>query len=357
MKIGVDAGALCIRDDRLKVGVYRVTYNLLKHLAAIDKKNQYRLYTFAPLPFDPSREFGANFHEAHLRPSIGWSRIRLPLELRLRPVDVFLGLSQHLPSVGRAKSIGFIYDTSFLDNPEYYPGSYERLVQQTRDVAARADEMVTISEYSRMRIRHHYPHTRSIHVAYPGVDEPFSPTGEKESCEHPYLLFVGSLKKSKNVPQLLRVYSRLRYEYGNGIDLRIVGGDYWRDQEIDAVSGTEGKRGIHFTGYVSDEQLARWYRGAVACISLSRSEGFGLPLAEAMACGCPVIASGTGASAEVVGSAGLLVDGQDLDGTVKQILMLLKSKSKRNAYRLLGLRRAKRFRWESFARAVYDLYP
>ncbi len=73
MIIGVDAGALSVTDERLRVGVWRVTYNLLLELAKIDKIHEYRLYSFLPL----KERFGANFRNVVVRPSFGWSRISL----------------------------------------------------------------------------------------------------------------------------------------------------------------------------------------------------------------------------------------------------------------------------------------
>ena len=160
MIIGVDCGALSISDGRLKVGVWRVTYNLLRELAKLDKKNEYRLYTFAPI----GEQFGKNFKNVVVRPRVGWSRISLPIELRLHPIDVFLGLSQMLP-VCNAKKIGFIHDLGFLHYPEAYPGSLEKLKNQTAQLIARADRIVTMSETSKKDIEKQYPKCSQITIA------------------------------------------------------------------------------------------------------------------------------------------------------------------------------------------------
>ncbi len=79
MIIGVDAGALSIHDERLRVGVWRVTYNLLRDLGAIDKKNEYRLYSFEPVDREVMRAFGPRMKNMVVRPKIGWSMIQLPI--------------------------------------------------------------------------------------------------------------------------------------------------------------------------------------------------------------------------------------------------------------------------------------
>ena len=90
MKIGVDGGALSITDDRLKVGVYRVVYNLLRELGKINTENTYYIYSFLPIDRELMREFGPGMVNKVLRPQKGWFSLRLPLELSLNPVDVFL---------------------------------------------------------------------------------------------------------------------------------------------------------------------------------------------------------------------------------------------------------------------------
>ena len=97
MTIGVDGGALSIADDRLKVGVYRVTFNLLRELGKLDVRNDYRIYSFLPIDRGAMDAFGTRIKNVVLAPSIGWATVRLPLELKLHPVDVYLGLSQSVP--------------------------------------------------------------------------------------------------------------------------------------------------------------------------------------------------------------------------------------------------------------------
>ena len=97
MMIGVDAGALSITDERLRVGVWRVTFYLLRELSSLDRNNTYRLYSFRPIDRDVMKYFGSNMQNVVLTPTIGWSSVRLPLELTLRPVDVFFGFSANTP--------------------------------------------------------------------------------------------------------------------------------------------------------------------------------------------------------------------------------------------------------------------
>lgn len=311
MIIGVDAGALSITDDRLKVGVWRITYNLLRELGKLDTKNSYRLYSF--LPIDPSvlREFGPTMTNI-LLPKLGFASIRLPLELTIHPVEVFLGLSQVIakPVVGNTRTIGFIYDVGFLHHPELYPDSYTHLGQITTKTATESDHIVTISHTSANDITKflHVPKDK-ISVIYPGVGDEFTPKGNKQKSTHPYFLMVGSLKRGKNIPFAIRAFGKFLEKQKTQYNLLIAGGDYWRDPAIDTtIRNLKLKNRVKQLGFVKDKTLADYYRGAVALLCPSISEGFCLPAAEALSCGCSVIAANSDIFREIVGDNGHLLE-------------------------------------------------
>lgn len=320
MTIGVDAGALSIADDRLKLGVYRVTLNLLRELTKIDKKNTYRLYSFLPIPIN----FGPRMENRVLRPTRGWFSVRLPFELAAHPVDVFLGLSQAIP-VSRARNIGFIYDFGYLPQ--------RKLLRNTTDLVKRSDHIVTISQAVKKDIRRRFGE-RNITVAYPGVEAIFRPAGPKYKNKNPYFLFVGALKRGKNIPFIISAFSKFQKDSKKPYDLLFAGSNLWRDPNIPKT--------IRFLGYVPDTKLAELYRGAVAFVSPSLVEGFCLPAAEALACATPVIVSNRGSFPEIVGKSGTLVDPFDENGLVDAMKHPMKP-------------HPKHFLWSDFAKTVYKL--
>lgn len=347
MVIGVDAGTLSVTDDRLKVGVYRVTKQALAALAKIDIINNYRLYTFTAIEEGIASGFAGRAEVKQL-PKLGWHRVWLPLELRKRPVDVYLGFAQALPSVKTLYDIGFIYDLGFLSHPEAYGSSAKTLKLQTDELVRRADHIITISQATKSDlIREYGLPTEKITVAYPGVDSSFSPAGEKYSGGRPYFLFVGSLTKTKNIPSLIEALAGL-IKY----DLYLIGGDYWPDPEIDETIKKFhlGDR-VKKLGFVSDEELPKYYRGAVAFVTTALQEGFCLPAVEAMACGTPVVALGRGALAEVVGKAGIIVRTQE---DLPKAMIRMTDKKKRYALAIKAIAQAKKFRWEEFARQILN---
>lgn len=355
MIIGVDAGALSIKDDRLRVGVWRVTYNLLKELSHIDKTNEYRLYTFRPISREVMRAFGSRMINVVVRPMIGWSKIQLPIELRRHPVDAFLGLSQMLPYYSPAHAIGFVYDLGFLHYPSAYPGSLKKLEYQTKQLIRRSGKIIAISEFTKKDIVKTYATNSSrIAVAYPGADERFNLRGPRHTNKNPYILFVGAIKRGKNVPLALRIFKNFLASVKEPYDFIIVGGNYWEDPEINDTIAELGLRDrVQFTGFIPDKAVPSYYRGASALLVSSRWEGFCLPAVEAMACGCPIVSVHHGSLPEIVGEGGaIFTDEHEAALVLKKVTTnaLFRKKLIR-----AGLKRSKQFTWKRFARSIYGI--
>ncbi len=197
-----------------------------------------------------------------------------------------------------------------------------------------------------------------------GVDHArFRPVGGPRPLAAPYVLFVGSEHPRKEVPTLLRAFALLKASGRFGALKLVKVGDAGDDEAPFAAearrvlreTGLEGE--VVFTGRVSDEELPRWYAHAEALAFASRAEGFGLPAVEAMACGCPVVASTEGSLPEVVGDAGLLVPAGEPGALATALEELLTDPATRLELSVRGRARARELSWERTARetlAVYD---
>lgn len=355
MVIGVDAGALAVSDERLKLGVYRVTLNLLRKLSRIDKTNTYRLYTFQSLEPEVQRQLGGRMRSVVL-PKAGWFSLWLPWQLRRDPPDLFLGLSQAVPR-GAPRAIGFVYDLGFFHHPEAYPGSYTKLVGQTDNLVKRSRHIVAISHATADDLIDRYRVSPTdVTVCYPGYDSRFTPTGATYVGKRPYFLFVGALKRGKNVPAAIRAFSEFLKGAKKPYDFFIIGGDYWKDPEIDVTVRKLhlGER-VKFSGFVKDDDLPKYYRGAMALVSPSLWEGFCLPVVEAMASGCPVIASSRGSLPEIMADAGILVNPKETEALAKAMIRVI-DQNTRNALIAKGKARVKHFSWSRMAADVLKLY-
>jgi glycosyltransferase involved in cell wall biosynthesis len=170
----------------------------------------------------------------------------------------------------------------------------------------------------------------------------------------PYLLFVGNPLPHKNLPRLLEAFARLPHEVGR----LVVAGV--RSHLASEVGRAAERLGIGprliLLAPVPADAMPVLYQGATALVCPSLWEGFGLPAAEAMACGTPVVAGATGALPEVVGDAGLLVDPTNVDAMRDAMYNLAVHAHLRATLRAAGLARARAFSWRRAAEATLSVY-
>ncbi|MGK7958706.1 MAG: glycosyltransferase [Crocosphaera sp.] len=220
---------------------------------------------------------------------------------------------------------------------------------------------LTISENTAKDLSKFFPYisTEFVRVAHCGVDSSFQPTTldkinqfkNKYSITKSYVLLVGSrlsLKGYKNAILLFKALSKL--ENRQDIAVICVGGEPKLEKDLEDLShGID----IHLLS-LEDNELLLAYGGAIALVYPSKYEGFGLPIVEAMACGCPVITCHNSSIPEVAGKAALYVSEDDVE---EMILALDKVEIKEIREKLisLGLEQAKKFSWKKMANIVQDI--
>ena len=191
-----------------------------------------------------------------------------------------------------------------------------------------------------------------IDVVYSGVATHFKPSA---SMREDFLLAVGTLEPRKNLRRLICAYVELRREGKIRGKLVLVGKKGWQYDDILGVPEPY-KGDIIFKGYVPDKDLVRLYQTAGFFVYPSVYEGFGLPILEAMACGCPVITSHTSSMPEVADGAALLVDPYDTEGLKNAIDTLAHSETLRADMGMAGIRRASSFSWQACADQTLQVY-
>jgi glycosyltransferase involved in cell wall biosynthesis len=185
-----------------------------------------------------------------------------------------------------------------------------------------------------------------------GVDPAFSPDGPRRA-DGPYLLWVSSWGPHKGLEVAAAVVAALAAT-GRPHRLLVAGyQDAAMLRHVRAAVEPAGDR-VEVLGHVAE--LAPLYRGADALLVTSRAEGFGLPVVEAMASGCPVIAFANTSLPEVVADAGILVPDGDVDAYANGVRQLLDDPSLRTQLRELGLNRAKQFSWRRTVEQHVEIY-
>jgi glycosyltransferase involved in cell wall biosynthesis len=227
-----------------------------------------------------------------------------------------------------------------------------------------ADAVIAPSNATKRNLVHHLglPDER-VAVVYEGVDHAvFHPT-DRRVFPAPYVLFVGSEHPRKNLASLFRALARLKRE-PRFRDVKLVklgapGGREaaFREQTLAALrSSGLARDDVLFAERVATEDLVAYYAGAECLVLPSLHDGFGLPVLEAMACGCPVVVSNVTALPEVVGDAGLLVDPTDPQAIGDAVAAAVADRGLRDDLRRRGLARAAGFTWERAAAETVRVY-
>lgn len=304
---------------------------------------------------------------SHPPSNLGWTLVGLPRAARRAKVDVIHAPAYTAPLWSPVPTVLTIHDVSYERHPQWYPYRRDWMRRAFyRRSAHAASHILTVSAFSASEISaaYHIPPER-ITVAPLGVDEAFAPgdanlPGELPAgVSTPYLLHVGDLHERRNLAMLVEVVLAARRHFGTApaLSLVLVGMDRGVGANLRALATqAEAADAVIQLGTVSENQLRMLYRGATAFVYPSLYEGFGLPLAEAMASGIPVIASNTASIPEVLGEAGLLLDPLDQAGWTHAIVDVVNDETLRAQMRAAGLCRAADFTWARTARLTLDVY-
>ncbi len=225
-----------------------------------------------------------------------------------------------------------------------------------------ATHIITVSDFIRSEICKEFPiDPDRVTTIGEAPDPSFFPREKKKIDEvlknlklpQEYLLFVGTLEPRKNLPLIMKALARGK----DDIPIVLVGWEGWGDdlwwRKAKEVGITDR---IFTTGYVDEESLACLYSGALALIFPSFYEGFGLPLLEAMACGCPVICSNAASLPEVAGDAAMFIDPYDDEDLAHAIHEMVLDRRMRNDLKRKGLKRAGQFSWERAAKQTLAVF-
>jgi glycosyltransferase involved in cell wall biosynthesis len=291
-----------------------------------------------------------------------WYQTKLPLLLRQQKADLFYSPVPEGMLFPVCKQIVTVADLVAVLFPEFMPVQkyYFRYILPRLLKASTA--IVTISEATKRDVERHYaPVDKPIHVVYPSYDEQTffaRQSWEVEAVKDKYgldqfILSVGEMRPYKNIRRLIEAFSRVEAPQ---IKLAIVGKVNKLDPEIMQLPATLGiTEKVKFLNYVSDQDLAALYSSARLFIFPSLYEGFGIPLLEAMACKCPIIASDSSSLPEVAGDAAIYCNPTDIDNIAQKIHDLSSNEVLRQSLITNGTERVKDFTYKISADKVRQI--
>lgn len=386
MRIAIDCRTILNPGYGEGAGVGHYTYFLVKNLLRIDAKNTYILFFDEKITDAAIRAYthGAPnveivrfpFHEyRHALPGV-YSHLLLSAFIANQRPDVFHLPAGALPLNFRGRSVVTVHDLAIYHHPEWFPKqalSTKVLYPKTIKSATR---LIAVSDATRKDVvkRFRIPPNR-IRTIYPGVDvrgsSLFTEDVEREDdaadpeevrarhrLKRPYILFLGTLEPRKNIGALVRAYRTAwkKDPVVKGFDLIIAGAKGWKETEtvrtIEAARrATRGQ--VRWIGYVPHREKFTLMREAALFCFPTLFEGFGMPVAEAMALGVPTLASDIPVMREVGGDGVGYFNDHNL---AEKLSQLLHDESLRRELSTRGIQRAGRYQWEKTARETLRVY-
>lgn len=336
MIIGFDGSRAFVKN---RSGTENYSYQLLKHLLKIDKKNKYRIYT-----------------KNNLKWPRFWTQIGLAIKTFTDKLDVLFVPAHTLPIIRKPglKTVITVHDLGSEYLPQMHQFKQRLYLSFMQKYQLRgASKIIAVSKATKEDlVKRIGIKPQKISVIYEGYDKqlfkpryqlPALPAGRPAAN---YFLFIGTVQPRKNLERVIIAFSR----QSSAVRLVIAGQKGWISEEIYQLPkklGIENK--IKFLGYVPDQKLPALYSGAIALVFPSLFEGFGLPILEAQACGCPVITSNVSSMPEVAGKGAIYVNPYNIDDIVRAMNRIMNHEL-RIELKKTGLENAKRFSWEKCAR-------
>ena len=297
----------------------------------------------------------------------------LPGEIDIVHYPYFDPFFLTLPFSKKHKTVVTVHDLTPIVFPEHFPAGLKGNLkwQMQRFNLRKVDGILTDSKASKKDIVKivGFPENK-IDVAYLAAGEEFqkikkeklaaNDLRKKYSLPEKFVLYVGDVTWNKNLPRLLKAVQQIDVPLVL-VGKSLVSKDFdrtnkWNSDLAEVQSLAEQNKNIHLLGFVSTEDLVALYNLATVFIFPSVYEGFGLPIVEAMQCGCPVIISKEGCMPEVGGDAVVYFDGYNADSLAQAIQHVYHSEKLQKELSDKGLKQAAKFNWKKTAEDTINAY-
>jgi glycosyltransferase involved in cell wall biosynthesis len=360
--IDIDASRVTVSQ---RTGTERYSYEVIAALDRIAPADVgFRLYINGGCERLPTLSARARARDIRL-PRL-WTHLRLgPTSWLARPHVLFV--PAHVVPIIHPPTVVTIHDVGYRVFPDAHTARRRLELELTTRWSVRAARHVlTVSQATKRDLVSWYGvDPERITVTHLGLSEIFKPPTDQRLIkdvqaryglqERSYLIYVGTVQPRKNLTRVIEALA-MTLAAGYEVDLVIAGKRGWLSTPIEQRAQELGiTHRIHFTGYVTEQELPALLAGALCFVFPSLYEGFGMPVIEAMACGTPVITSTSSALPEVAGDAALLVDPLDTNAIAAAIMQLIDNAALRETLRRRGLDRARLFTWEACARKTLEV--
>lgn len=269
---------------------------------------------------------------------------------KLNKDTVFISTTEMVPKSKSAKIGQIVYDLTPARIPQFYSGDPKNTINDYKEKFRRCDFLICISKSTLQDIVDltGFSKDRMV-VVYPGIENYTCNNFVNPYVHHkPYLCYLGSLSKSKNVDGMLRVFSRCVHEYNLDLDFILTGKDFFGKEYWENFLGELNiQNRVHIKGWVSDIERLAILKGAKMLWHFSWYEGFGFPVLEAAYYGIPVLYSNRGSLPEIIVNKHQEIDPSNENDTIQKAISILNNQSLLATWSKNGQLRAKTFTWKN----------
>ena len=363
-----------------RAGIARVGTDLFRALMAADKQTEYILVANREMPpayknsIPPRKQLQQSGYYQKFPDLIAlplWVQFQLPHILNQLEIDLYLHTGTPpfiplLPPWSKIKKIIFVHDVINVKSPRFFKPITFVHSSVAKWLALRSFDHILCNSVATKNdaVRLLQANPEKITVVPLGLSEAFQKLPSTEALHRarlivgnddlPFVLFVGTIEPRKNLEGLLHGFKISGL--ANNHRLVVVGARGWKASGVSKiVKRLDLDETVVLSGFVSDAELSALYRSASVFCYPSFDEGFGLPVLEAMACGCPVVSSGIPALREVGGDAPIYIDPKSTQSIASALRKVAENKRYRETMARRGIDRAKRFSWNKAALDVFKV--
>ncbi|MFA5933042.1 MAG: glycosyltransferase family 1 protein [Microgenomates group bacterium] len=364
-------------DARLwsESGLGRYIRNLVLELAKIDSANHYDILLLKK-DFDKIDYFRNNFHK--VLADFKWygfaEQIKMPKLLNSLKPDLVHFPHFNVPILYKGKFVVTIHDLIHQHYKTRESTTHNKLMYSMKNLGykkifsnaiKKADRIITPSksvknqlinewniDQAKIEITPEAVDTSLINISKQIRNNDFQKVSHKWGIKKPYIFYVGNAQPHKNIERLIEVFIQIKNKYSE-YQLILSGPDnYFWNKTIKRYNVKD----LIFTGFLSERELVTLYKNADLFVLPSLEEGFGIPVLEAMACGCPVVCSNTGSLPEVAADAAVYFNPRILKDMEEKISSVLENRKFRKELIEKGELRFKKFSWKRLAHQTLEIY-
>jgi glycosyltransferase involved in cell wall biosynthesis len=359
MRIGIDTSALFLNRS----GTATYIRGLLGGFRAASKKTDIIQLYYEPR-FDRRRRLLRIYDT--INSEIIWTQKKLTKEAVRKNCDIIHGPAMLSPTRSPMPIVLTILDLYIMRHKNSFPLWYRILMNYVLPkIMNSSSRIIAISQFTKQEILDLFPNIpeSKITVTLLGVDALFTRRQEEEELQikkkysliKPFIIAVSTIEPRKNIKNLIKSFALIKEKIEH--DLVLVGAYGWKSKDLmEMINKMNLKERIKFLGFIRRKELPALYSAADIFVYPSLYEGFGLPLLEAMACGCPVITSNCASMPEVVGTAAIKINPRNIEELSFALETLISDDDKKEALRVEGMKRASGFSWQQCAQKTIEVY-